>query len=78
MARKAGGHGGIDYFCVHDFVKMVRENRKPWVDAYDCATWSSLLELSRRALDRKGAPVEIPDFTKGKWKDPNWRKGRMA
>ncbi len=76
-ARRAGGHGGIDYHCVRDFVTMVRENRKPWVDAYDCATWSSLLELSRLSIDRKGAPVEIPDFTEGKWKDPDWRKGRM-
>ncbi|MFH1267785.1 MAG: Gfo/Idh/MocA family oxidoreductase [Planctomycetota bacterium] len=77
-ARRAGGHGGIDYHCVSDFVKMVRRNRKPWVDAYDCATWSSLVELSRLSLDRKGAPVEIPDFTQGKWEDPDWRKGRMV
>ena len=78
MARKAGGHGGIDYFCVHDFVKMVRTGKPPWIDAYDCASWSSLLELSRLSIDRKGAPVEIPDFTGGKWEDPDWRKGRMV
>ena len=57
---------------------MVRENRKPWIDAYDCAAWSSLLELSRLSIDRKGAPVEIPDFTEGRWKDPNWRKDQMV
>ena len=77
-ARRAGGHGGIDYHCVRDFVTMVRENRKPWIDAYDCATWSSLVELSRLSIDRKGGPVEIPDFTQGKWEDPDWRKGRMV
>ena len=75
-ARKAGGHGGMDYFCLLDFVDMVRYDREPWIDCYDSATYSVLNHCSQLSIDRKGAPVEIPDFTKGKWKDPNWRKGR--
>ncbi len=78
LAKKAGGHGGIDYFCIHDFIKMVRTGQPPWIDAYDAASWSSILHFSKLSLDRKGGPVEIPDFTKGKWKDPDWRKGRMT
>ena len=77
-AKKAGGHGGIDYYVVREFVKMVREDEEPWIDAYDAASWTSIMHCSRQSLDKNGAPVEMPDFTGGRWKDPNWRKGRMV
>ena len=75
-AKKAGGHGGIDYFVVREFVEMAREDKEPWIDAYDAAAWTSVMHLSRQSIDKNGAPVEIPDFTGGRWKDPDWRKGR--
>ena len=78
VARRVGGHGGIDYHCISDFVKMLREVKEPWIDVYDAATWSSIIFCSKLSLDRNGARVEMPDFTDGKWKDPNWRKDRMV
>jgi hypothetical protein len=78
MARKAGGHGGIDYFCLYDFVKMVRTGQPPWIDAYDSAAWSSILHCSRLSLDRGGGPVDVPDVTGGKWRNPDWRKDRIV
>ncbi len=75
-ALKTGGHGGMDYFCIRDFVDMIRYDRAPWIDCYDAAAWNVLNHCSELSTDRKGAPVEIPDFTKGKWEDPNWRKDR--
>ena len=75
-ARKAGGRGGMDYFCIRDFVDMVRHDREPWIDCYDSAAWNVLNHCSALSIDRKGAPVEIPDFTKGKWEDPDWRGRR--
>jgi hypothetical protein len=75
-ALKTGGHGGMDYFCLRDFVGMLRCDREPWVDCYDAAAWNVLNHCSALSIDRKGAPVEIPDFTKGRWKDPDWRKDR--
>jgi predicted dehydrogenase len=75
-ALKTGGHGGMDYFCLRDFVAMLRDDHEPWVDCYDAAAYNALNKCSEQSIDRKGAPAEIPDFTKGKWKDPNWRKGR--
>lgn len=77
LAQRFGGHGGIDYYCIDDFVKMVREDREPWIDVYDAAAWSSLIFCSKLSLDRKGARVEMPDFTNGKWKDSRWRRDRM-
>ena len=77
-ALKTGGHGGMDHFCLRDFVDMIRYDREPWNDCYDAAAWNALNECSAKSIDKRGAPVEIPDFTKGKWKDPNWRNSRVT
>lgn len=77
IAGKQGGHGGIDWFVLYDFVNMIRYNREPWIDVYDASTWSSLLHCSRLSIERNGGSVKVPDFTSGKWKDSNWRKGRL-
>ena len=76
-AEKAG-HGGSDHFVLHDFLEMVRQDREPWIDVYDAATWSVLYHCSKESIDRKGGSVEIPDFTGGRWKDPKWRASHMA
>lgn len=77
-AVKVGGHGGIDYYVDREYVNMVRENQEPWIDVYDAAAWTSIMHLSRQSIDQNGAPVEIPDFTGGRWENPDWRKGRMV
>jgi predicted dehydrogenase len=77
-AAQYAGHGGMDYFCLRDFVEMVRHDREPWVDCYDAASWGALNHCSQLSIDRKGAPVEIPDFTMGRWKDPGWRADRVS
>jgi len=75
---KNAGHGGGDYFVMRDFIEMVRYDREPWIDIYDGAFWSALYHVSKLSLDRKSAPVEIPDFTEGKWNDPAWYKNRKT
>jgi predicted dehydrogenase len=70
---KSSGHGGADYFVVRDFVNMVARDREPWVDVYDAATWSSIFACSQQSIDRNGSLVDMPDFTRGQWRDPHWR-----
>jgi predicted dehydrogenase len=67
------GHGGGDYFVMRDFTDMVRHDREPWIDVYDAASWSVLYHCSKQSIDRRGASVDIPDFTSGRWKKPGWR-----
>ncbi len=62
------GHGGGDYFVISDFVEMARQDREPFVNVYDSATWSSIMPLSRQSIEQGGTSVEIPDFTGGRWK----------
>lgn len=71
------GHGGGDYFVLHDFVEMVRQDREPWIDVYDAASWSSIFHCSRLSIDKQGGSVEMPDFTAGRWKNPDWRKDHL-
>ena len=64
---KTGGHGGIDYFMIQDFIKCVRQNLIPPIDVYDAATWSSIFPLSEESIAGGSQPVFFPDFTRGQW-----------
>lgn len=37
------------------------------MDVYDAAEWSCIAELSRLSAEQGSKPVEIPDFTRGRW-----------
>jgi predicted dehydrogenase len=63
-------HGGEDYVELHQFVRAVRMGIQTPVDVYDAATWSAIGPLSERSVASKSAPVDFPDFTRGKWKQP--------
>lgn len=62
------GHGGMDYFEFVDFFDRLRNNKPMAVDVYDAATWMCISALSKQSIDGGNIPVEIPDFTNGKWK----------
>jgi len=61
-------HGGGDYFVIREFVNAVRSGSPPPVDVYDAVTWSSIIPLSAESLRGGNKRVEVPDFTRGKWK----------
>lgn len=58
----ASGHGGADYFVLHEFVDAVLEGRPPAVDVYDAVAWSCINPLSERSAANNGEVVKIPDF----------------
>jgi len=72
IARKLGGHGGMDFIECYRLVECIRHGLAPDLDVYDAAAWSAPAPLSRQSLARGSAPIPFPDFTRGKWKD---RKG---
>jgi hypothetical protein len=65
QAQQAG-HGGGDFFILKDFVDAIRNGTRPPIDVYDAATWSAIMPLSIESVARGNAPVEVPDFTKGR------------
>jgi len=38
------------------------------IDVYDAASWMAITPLSEESI-KTGKAVEVPDFTKGKWKE---------
>jgi predicted dehydrogenase len=65
---KNQGHGGADYIEMHQFLKAVRNRTQTPIDVYDTAVWSSIYPLSVQSVAAGSQPVEVPDFTRGKWK----------
>ena len=69
LARKRGGHGGMDFIMVYRLIQCMREGLAPDMDVYDAATWSCPGPLSEMSVAQGSAPMKFPDFTRGKWKD---------
>ncbi|MBR2883179.1 MAG: Gfo/Idh/MocA family oxidoreductase [Clostridia bacterium] len=61
------GHGGMDWLVISAFFDALKENKPMPIDVYDMATWMAITPLSERSIQMGSMPVEIPDFTNGKW-----------
>ncbi|MEA1997477.1 MAG: Gfo/Idh/MocA family oxidoreductase [Gemmatimonadota bacterium] len=62
------GHGGTDYLQLQQFVKAVREKTQTPIDVYDSVLMSCIVPLSEKSIAADSAPVECPDFTRGRWR----------
>ena len=62
-----GGHGGMDYLVISAYMESLVNGTLPPIDVYDAAAWMSITALSEESIVKGGAPVAIPDFTRGKW-----------
>ena len=65
---KAGGHGGMDFLMDLRWVYCLRNGLPLDMDVYDLASWSAIVPCTAESDRNGGAPVEIPDFTRGGWK----------
>jgi len=61
-------HGGIDYMEMYRLVKNLQTGLPPDMDIYDAVTWSVISPLSELSVANRNRSVDIPDFTRGKWK----------
>ena len=68
LARKLGGHGGMDFLMVYRLIECMRKGSLPDMDVYDAAAWSAPGPLSEQSVSNGSAPVKFPDFTRGRWK----------
>jgi hypothetical protein len=67
LARKMGGHGGMDYIMNYRLMDCMKRGLPPDIDVYDAAAWSAPTPLSETSVAQNGAPQRFPDFTRGKW-----------
>jgi hypothetical protein len=63
------GHGGMDFFVENAFIECIKRNVPFPIDVYDLATWYAITPLSEKSISENGQVQEIPDFTRGKWKN---------
>ena len=57
----------IDYLMDSRLIYCLRNGLPLDMDIYDAVEWSSLVELTEQSAVAGGAPIEIPDFTRGEW-----------
>ena len=67
IAKKVGGHGGMDFIMDYRLVYCLRNGLPLDMDVYDAAEWSCVGELGAVSMFHGNMPVEVPDFTRGDW-----------
>ncbi len=70
-AQKAG-HGGGDFWVIHDFVAALSGRKPPAIDVVTALEWTAAGLASEISISRGGSPVDLPDFRAA------WRAKRSA
>jgi hypothetical protein len=73
LARKLGGHGGMDFIMNYRLIQLYRQGLPPDIDVYDAAAWSAPGPLSDISVAWDNMPLPFPDFTRGNWQQPDER-----
>jgi len=68
MAKKIGGHGGMDFMMDWRLIDCLRNGLPLDEDVYDAALWSSIAPLSEKSVANRSNSIDVPDFTNGSWK----------
>lgn len=65
LARKRGGHGGMDFIMNYRLLQTMHQGLPPDSDVYDAAEWSAPGPLSEQSAANRSSAVDFPDFRKG-------------
>lgn len=68
LAKKVGGHGGMDFLMDWRLIDCLRNGLPLDIDVYDAASWSVIKPLSEISVANRSNSVDVPDFTAGSWK----------
>lgn len=68
LAKKMGGHGGMDFLMLYRIVECLRNGEPLDQNVYEGCFWSAVAPLSEKSVKEDGAPQVFPDFTRGNWK----------
>ena len=58
----------MDFVMLWRVVHCLREGIPLDQDVYDAASWSAISPLTERSVANRSLPVDIPDFTRGRYK----------
>jgi hypothetical protein len=68
LAKKVGGHGGMDFIMDWRLIDCLRNGLPLDQDVYDGALWSAVAPLSEWSVANRSQSIDVPDFTGGSWK----------
>lgn len=68
IAKKNGGHGGMDFIMLWRIVYCLRNGEPLDQDVYDAAAWSAIGPLSEQSIANRSQSLDVPDYTRGAWK----------
>lgn len=69
LAKKMGGHGGMDFLMLFRIIECLRKGEPLDQNVYEGCLWSSVAPLSEKSVAEDGMPQDFPDFTRGEWKN---------
>lgn len=69
MAKKVGGHGGMDFIMDWRLIDCMRNGLPLDQSVYDGVVWSSVAPLSEWSVANRSQSIDVPDFTGGSWKN---------
>jgi len=67
IARKVGGHGGMDFIMDYRLIYCLKNGLPLDQDVYDAAAWSAVVPLSIESVANRSNSYDVPDFTRGRW-----------
>ena len=67
LAKKVGGHGGMDFIMDWRLIDCLRNGLALDQDVYDAALWSAISPLSEWSVANNSNSINVPDFTGGSW-----------
>jgi predicted dehydrogenase len=68
LAKKMGGHGGMDFLMLFRIIECLRNGEPLDQNVYEGCFWSAVAPLSEKSVAEDGMPQDFPDFTRGNWK----------
>jgi len=57
----------MDFIEDYRLIKCLREGQPTDMNVYDAAALSAVVQLTVQSVGKKSAPVDFPDFTRGRW-----------
>lgn len=69
IAKKMGGHGGMDFLMDLRLCYCLQNGLPLDINVYESCQWSVIAELTETSAKNDGAPIVVPDFTRGAWKE---------
>ena len=67
-AEELAGERARDYIMLSRIVDCLHQGLPLDQNVYEGATWSAVAELTELSVEKAGASVSFPDFTRGDWK----------